>query len=229
MKFKKIEFARQTNFLLALLLIHFVFFGYLSNVYAKSIGEGVLFLYQVLFLPIPMPLSVLWLTIIVALIICIGVLPLASKIEASDKKLFIILLAFISCVLIIPIVIIFPDFLGVFIQVIIPDFSVIILAAIVFLMVFRESFFEYGIRNSIWLVPFIMVQSWIWYWFVNYDVHLMWYENFDITIIGAYFLRIESYITILTLLGINISVAILAAIARQKYNAFIVRVKKIEA
>ena len=153
MKFKKIEFARQTNFVLALLLIHFVFFGYLSNVYAKSIGEGVLFLHQVLFHPQSY-------------------------------------------------------------------FASIILVGIVFIMAFREKFFEYGIRNSIWLVPFIIVQSWIWYWFVI--------ENFDITVIWIYFLRIESYITILTLLGINILTAILAAIAREKYNAYKVRVKKIE-
>ena len=153
MKFKKIEFARQTNFILALLLIHFVFFGYLSNAYEKSIGEGVLFLYQVLFHPQSY-------------------------------------------------------------------FASIILAAIVFLMVFRERFFEYGIRNSIWLVPFIMVQSWIWYWFII--------ENFDISLIWTYFLRVESYITILTLLGMNVFVAILAAIARQRYNAYIMRVKKIE-
>jgi len=154
MKFKKIEFARQTNFVLALLLIHFVFFGYLSNFYAKDIGEGVLFLYQVIFHPQSY-------------------------------------------------------------------FASIILAAIVFLMAFRENFFEYGIRNSIWLVPFIMVQSWIWYWFII--------ENFDISLIWGYFTRIESYITILTLLGINISAAILAAIARQKYIAYKMRVKKIEA
>jgi len=153
MKFKKIEFARQTNFILAILLIHFVFFGYLSNLYEKSIGEGILFLYQVLF----------------------------------DPRSF---------------------------------FASIILAAIVFLMVFRENFFEYGIRNSIWLVPFIIIQSWIWYWFII--------ENFDISLIWGYFTRIESYITILTLLGINISAAILAAIARQKYNAYMNRVKKIE-
>lgn len=152
MKFKKIEFARQTNFILALLLIHFVFFGYLSNVYEKSIGEGVLFLYQVLFHPQSY-------------------------------------------------------------------FALIILVAIVFLMAFRESFFEYGIRNSIWLVPFIMIQSWIWYWFII--------ENFDISLIWGYFTRIESYITILTLLGVNISTAILASIARQKYNSYLTRVKKI--
>lgn len=153
MKLRKIEFARQTNFVLALLLIHFVFFGYLSNVWEKDIGEGVLFLYQVLFHP--------------------------------------------------------ESYL-----------SVIILAGIVFLLVFREKFFEYGIRNSIWLIPFIMVQSWIWYWFII--------ESFDITMIGGYFLRIESYITLLTLFGINIFVALLASIARVKYDAIIARVKEIE-
>ena len=224
MKFKKIEFARQTNFILALLLIHFVFFGYLSNFYQKSIGEGVVFLYQKMFLPILMPLSVLWLTIIVALIICIGVLLIASKIEASDKKFLILLLAFISCVIIIPIIVkisLFPEVLGVFLQVnIIPDFSVIILAGIVFLMAFREKFYEYGIRNSIWLIPFIIVQSWIWYWFII--------ESFDVTSIGGYFIRIESYITILTLLGLNLIISMLAGVARIKYDAYFARVKKIE-
>jgi len=153
MKIKKIEFARQTNFLLALLLIHFLFFGYLSNVYQKTIGDGVLFLYQVLFSP--------------------------------------------------------QSYL-----------SLIILVLIVFLMAFRENFFEYGIRNSIWLVPFIIVQSWIWYWFII--------EDFDIGVIGAYFLRIESYITILTLLGVNVITATLASIAKEKYKALTKRYKKIE-
>ena len=153
MKFKKIEFARQTNFILALLLIHFVFFGYLSNFYAKNIGERVLFLYQVMFHP----------------------------------QTF---------------------------------FAAIILAGIVFLMAFRERFYEYGIRNSIWLVPFIIVQSWIWYWFII--------ERFDISVIWGYFTRIESYITILTLLGINLLAAILAAITREKFNTYRTRIKKIE-
>lgn len=153
MKFKKIEISRQTNFILALLLIHFVFFGYLSNVYQKSIGEGVLFLYQVMFHP--------------------------------------------------------ESYL-----------SLIILALIVFIMVFREKFFEYGIRNSIWLIPFIMIESWIWYWFII--------GYFDIGIIGAYFLRFESYITILTLFGINVFVAFLAALAREKYNIYLKRIRKIE-
>ncbi|MHA2287234.1 MAG: hypothetical protein ACXABG_00480 [Promethearchaeota archaeon] len=153
MKFKKIEFARQTNFILALLLIHFVFFGYLSNFYAKNIGERVLFLYQVLFHPQTY-------------------------------------------------------------------FASIILAGIVFLMAFRERFYEYGIRNSIWLVPFIIIQSWIWYWFII--------GSFDISVIWGYFTRIESYITILTLLGINMFAAILAAIARERFNTYRTRIKKIE-
>jgi len=101
MKFKKIELGRQTNFILALLFIHFIFFGYLCNVYFKDIGENVMFLYKVMFSP--------------------------------------------------------QSFL-----------STILLFGIVFYMAFRERFFEYGIRNSLWLIPFIMGMSWIWYWFVSF-------------------------------------------------------------
>ena len=151
MKFK-IEFSRQGNFILALLLLHFVFFGYLSNVYEKTIGEGVLFLYQVIFNPI----SIL---------------------------------------------------------------SGIILFGIVFLMVLRENFYEYGIRNSIWLIPFIIVMSWIWYWFIN---------GFDITMIGIYFLRYETYINILVLLGINLLSALLAAITKESYARYSRKMKEIE-
>lgn len=207
----KIEITRQGNFILACLLTHFIFFGYLSNIYAKSIGENILFLYNVMLLPIPTPLSVLWLTIIVALIICMGVFTFASKIEASDKKLFIILLAFISCVLIIPIVIAFPELQGAFIQVSIPDFSVIILAVIVFLMVYREEFTEFGIKNSVWLVLLIVIESWIWYFFI---------VDFNILIIPLYFIRFESYLTILILLGINLSTALLAGYAKNKIKEY---------
>ena len=151
MKFK-IEFSRQGNFILALLLLHFVFFGYLSNVYEKTIGEGVLFLYQVIFNPI----SIL---------------------------------------------------------------SGIILFGIVFLMVLRENFYEYGIRNSIWLISFIILMSWIWYWFIN---------GFDITMIGIYFLRYETYINILVLLGINLLSALLAAITKESYARYSRKMKEIE-
>ncbi len=150
MVYKKIDFGRQGNFILALLLTHFLFFGYLSNVYRKDIGEGVLFLYQVMFHP--------------------------------------------------------RSFL-----------SVLILCVIVFIMVFREQFYEYGIKNSIWLVPFIVIESWIWYWFIS--------ESFDITIIGGYFLRIESYTTILVLLGINLFTAILAAITKERYKIYRKKIK----
>jgi hypothetical protein len=170
MKFKKIELARQTNFLLAVLLIHFIFFGYLANVYAKDIGEGVLFLYQVMFNP--------------------------------------------------------QSFL-----------SLIILFAIVFFMAFREYFFEYGIRNSVWLIPVIMGMSWIWYWFITVStVAVNFFDSviyvYDISnlfpIIGMYFLRLESYLTILIILGINLTASILAAVAREKYNTYLTRTKKIE-
>ena len=77
----KIDLARQGNFIMAVILIHFVFFGYISNVYEKAIGNRVLFLYQVLF----NPFSIL---------------------------------------------------------------SLVILMVIIFFMVFREEFFEYGITSK---------------------------------------------------------------------------------
>jgi len=141
MKFIKFELARQGNLILSLLLIHFVFFGYLFNIYKRSIGINILFLYKVLFSPISY-------------------------------------------------------------------LSVIILFIIIFIMVFRENFFEYGIRNSIWLVLFIIVESWIWYFFV---------VDFNLAIIPLYFTRIESYLTILSILGINLLAAVLGAFAKQKY------------
>lgn len=142
MKFKNFELARQGNLILSLLLIHFVFFGYLCNIYERSIGINILFLYKVLFSPISY-------------------------------------------------------------------LSAIILFIIIFIMVFRENFFEYGIRNSIWLVLFIIVESWIWYFFV---------VDFNLAIIPLYFIRIESYLTILSILGINLLAAILGAFAKQKYR-----------
>lgn len=148
----KIEIGRQGNFIFALLLIYFVFFGYICNVYEKNVGDGVLFLYKIIF----SPMSIL---------------------------------------------------------------SGIILFAIVFIMVIRENFFEYGIRNSIWLIPFIIVMSWIWYWFLY---------GFDFGMIIFYFIRFESYLTILTLLGINLLAALTASIVKEKYARFITEVKLIE-
>lgn len=160
MKFKKIELGRQTNFILASLLLHFIFFGYLANVYTKDIGVGVLFLYQVMFN--------------------------------------------------------FQSF-----------FSLIILFAIVFFMAFREKFFEYSLRNSIWLIPVIVIMSWVWYWFISMDITTV--NVFDIfSIIGMWFLSIESYITILVLLVINLTASISASVARIKYDRFLERTKKIE-
>ncbi len=138
---KKIEIARQGNFILTVLLIHFLFFGYLAIIYEKSIGENILFLHNVMF----------------------------------NSKSFI---------------------------------SVIILFFIVFIMVFRETFYEFGIRNSIWLVVFIIIESWIWYMFII---------EFNIMIIPLYFTRLESYVTIISLFGINLLAAITGAFAKQKY------------
>ncbi len=145
----KIELSRQGNFILAILLIHFVFFGYISNIFQKNIGEKILFLYQILFNP--------------------------------------------------------SSFI-----------SLIILFVIVFIMVYREKFFEYGIRNSIWLTPITILQSWIWNWIIF---------GFDIAPIGAFFIRYEGYLTILSILCINLLSAVLATVAKEQYEKRIKRIR----
>jgi hypothetical protein len=157
MKFSKIEIGRQGNFIFALLMIHFVFFGYLSNVYPLKvspfdIGDGLIFLYQVLYNPT----------------------------------------SFISA---------------------------IILFVIVFFMVFREQFFEYGIRNSIWLIPFILAEAFLWYWFL--------YPT-QVYMLGVFFITPEGYLTILSLLGNVLIPAILAAIIKERYKRYKESIMKIE-
>ncbi|MFX1570295.1 MAG: hypothetical protein ACFFCV_18195 [Promethearchaeota archaeon] len=148
MEFKKVDFGRQGNLILALLLIHFVFFGYLSNLYRKTIGINILFLHNVLFSPISY-------------------------------------------------------------------LSSIILFIIIFLMTFRENFFEYGIRNSIWTIPFIVIESWVWFWFID--------ERFDITIISYYFAQWQSYVTMLSLFMIILLASLLGAMAKEKYKRYIIK------
>jgi hypothetical protein len=150
MKKIKIELARQGNFIVAILLIHFIFFGYIANVYEKSIGIDIMFLYKILFSPV----------------------------------------SFVST---------------------------LILIAIVFFLVFREEFFEYGLRNSIMLIPIIIGMSWVWSWFIN---------GFNLIIIPLFFIRLEGYLTIISIFGINFATAILASILKQKYKEYIKKIKE---
>ncbi|MFW9939864.1 MAG: hypothetical protein ACFFFT_02395 [Candidatus Thorarchaeota archaeon] len=88
-------------------------------------------------------------------------------------------------------------------------------------MVFREKFFEFGIRNSIWLTPFIIGQSWFWYIFVNYKL--------DIFIqIGRFFTSYEGYLTIFSILSINLLAAILAVYVKSLYNEYFKKIKEIQ-
>ena len=78
-------------------------------------------------------------------------------------------------------------------------------------MTYREHFFEYGMRNSIWTIPFIIIESWIWYWFVT---------DFNIAVIGFYFIRIETYINLLVLLAIILLATFSGAITKEKYKQY---------
>lgn len=157
MKFSKIQLGRQGNFILGIILLYFVFFGYITNAYPRfynqaikktvqsMVGQKLIFLYQILFNP--------------------------------------------------------STFL-----------SFIILFAIMFFVAFRESFYEYAIRNSIWYVPAIIIISWIWYWILY---------GFDASVFYIYFIRVEGYITILTLLCTNLFAAILASVINEKRKLLI--------
>lgn len=85
--------------------------------------------------------------------------------------------------------------------------SFIILFAIMFIVAYRESFFEYAIRNSIWYIPAIIFISWFWYWFIN---------GFDAAVFYIYFITIEGYLTLLSLLSINLLAAFLASLVNEK-------------
>lgn len=146
MKFSRIKVGRQGNFILGLLLLFFVFFGYISNEFQRdlnnqvTIGEELIFMYQILFNP------------------------------TSSLSFFI-------------------------------------LFGIMFLVALRESFFEFAIRNSIWYIPAILIMSWFWYWFLF---------GFDATVFYIYFIRIEGYLTIFSLLSINLLAAISASVLNEK-------------
>ena len=154
-----IDISRQGNFIFAVLMIHFVFFGFICNVYEYNIGLSILYLNQVLFHPI---------------------FPLNS-----------LSLSFLSS---------------------------IILFLIIFFMAYREPFYEYAIRNSIWMTLLIIIQSWIWYWFVN---------GFDLVQIGIFFISLEGYLTILIILGINVVSAFTASYLRIKLKQRITKHKEI--
>ena len=85
--------------------------------------------------------------------------------------------------------------------------SLIILFLIIFFVSLREKFFEYAIRNSIWYIPAIMIMSWFWYWFIF---------GFDATVFYIYFIRIEGYLTLISLLCVNLLASILASIINEK-------------
>ncbi len=149
----KIVFSRQGNFILSILLLYFVFFGYICNIYYKNINLNLIFLYKVLF----SPLSYL---------------------------------------------------------------SVIILIIIVFIMAFREDYFQYAIRNAIWLIPIIIGLSFIWYWIIY---------GFDIFVIGIFFTTIDGYLTILILLGINFFTALFASYLKIKYLSYTKRLEIVKS
>lgn len=164
MKQIKIEFARQGNFIVAILLIHFLFFGYIANVIE-------------IYTAVPVEVHIF-----------------------KQSKSFVDII-FLNKILFSP-----ASYL-----------STLILIAIVFFLAFRETFFEYGLRNSIMLVPIIIGMSWLWSWIIN---------GFNLTIIPLFFITLDGYLTIISLLGINFATAILASILKQKYKEYKTKIEE---
>jgi len=75
-------------------------------------------------------------------------------------------------------------------------------------MAFREDYFQFAIRNAIWLTAVIIGFSFIWYWIIY---------GFNIFIIGIFFITLDGYLTILSLLGINFLTALFASYLKIKY------------
>ena len=162
MKKIKIELARQGNFVVAILLIHFIFFGYIANV-IEIYQRDLSYIYE-------------------------------------ESKSFVDII-FLNKILFNP-----ASYLSIF-----------ILITIVFFLAFRETFFEYGLRNSIMLVPIIIGMSWLWSWIIN---------GFNLTIIPLFFITLDGYLTIISLLGINFATAILASILKQKYKEYKTKIEE---
>ncbi|MHA1471821.1 MAG: hypothetical protein ACTSQW_01845 [Promethearchaeota archaeon] len=85
-------------------------------------------------------------------------------------------------------------------------------------MAYREPFYEYAVRNSIWMTLLIIIESWIWYWFIY---------GFDFVQIGIFFISLEGYLTILIILGINVVSAFTASYLRIKYKQSLTKRKEI--
>jgi len=162
MKKIKIELARQGNFVVAILLIHFIFFGYIANV-IEIYQRDLSYIYE-------------------------------------ESKSFVDII-FLNKILFSP-----ASYL-----------STLILIAIVFFLAFRETFFEYGLRNSIMLVPIIIGMSWLWSWIIN---------GFNLMIIPLFFGTLDGYLTIISLFGINFATAILASILKQKYKEYKTKIEE---
>ena len=77
------------------------------------------------------------------------------------------------------------------------------------------------VSDYIWIIPFIIGISWMWYFLMSSGSNLL-------IIIGTYFIRIEAYLTILMLVLINLVIAIIGSVAKEKYLQYTEKKKEIE-
>ena len=82
-------------------------------------------------------------------------------------------------------------------------YSVFIFLAIMLLQGYKENFLVYALKNAIWVVPVMMILSWVWY-AINYQMNLF-------IVIGMYFSDIDGYINIVILLALSMGASLLGA------------------
>ena len=73
----------------------------------------------------------------------------------------------------------------------------ILLFIVCFYLTYKEDIFHYGIRASLWLVPLIMIEGLIFYGIM--------FPDSIADAINYQFMHVEGYLTILILIGINLS------------------------
>jgi len=112
--------GRQGKIFLAFLMVFFVFFGVISEVFKRNIHEELIWLYMTF------PIVDEW--------FFTELLGLSTLQNWNFIGIIPILILFFTC----------------------------------FILTYKEDIYLYGIKHSIWLVPFILVCSVFWYYYIHY-------------------------------------------------------------
>ena len=137
---KSRNLLQAANFIFALLLMYFIFFGFISLAWNKTPGNYLLFVYKNFFANYTQ-----------------------FTYDHAWQNVFY-----------------YPSWV-----------SLVIFLLIGFIQSYRENFLVYSIKNNFWLIPFMLIFSWIWY-SMNYQLSIFY-------VISLYFSSIDGYLNFLIL------------------------------